>query len=270
MSDLGRNLALLCSFQPSIAEVCRRLGINRQQFNKYLNGSAAPSRRNLRTICDFFGVTESEIILEPSEFADLISIKNVNNKDCILGPAKAAVTALFNMSESMDRYEGFYYRYFPSYGTPGKFVKSLGCIKRVGKNFYWKNNETLRRDDGEINGGFGKWHGVFLSFADRLYLVEFDTATTASPISSSVFYPCHRSRLDYLIGVQTGAPLRRGRRPAVSRVVLEYLGKEIDIRACIAKCGLLTPGNPELDGRVLVMLDGENNRGVYFLEADEL
>ena len=270
MGDLGRNLALLCSFQPSIAEVCRRLGMNRQQFNKYLNGSAVPSRRNLRLICDFFGVTESEIILEAPEFSEIISIRNLNKEESVLGPANAAVNSLLRASEAMDRYEGFYYRYFPSYGYPGKFVKSLGCISRVGRNFFWKNNETLRRDDVDANSGFGKWHGIFLSFADRLYLVEYDTATMASPISSSIFYASYRSRVDYLIGVQTGTPLRRGRQPAVSRVVLEFLGKEIDIRACLKRCGLLTRGNPELEEKICGMLDGSKTRGVYFLEAEDL
>ena len=39
MSDyLGDNLKLLCSHYRSIAEVCRKLAINRAQFNRYLAG----------------------------------------------------------------------------------------------------------------------------------------------------------------------------------------------------------------------------------------
>ena len=54
------NLAYLCGFHASIAEVCRRLAINRQQFNKYLAGTSRPSRCNMRRICDMWGVTEPE------------------------------------------------------------------------------------------------------------------------------------------------------------------------------------------------------------------
>jgi hypothetical protein len=43
-SDFTHNLGLLCSYQRSIAEICRKLGFNRQQFNKYLAGSVMPSR----------------------------------------------------------------------------------------------------------------------------------------------------------------------------------------------------------------------------------
>ncbi|MDO6588357.1 helix-turn-helix transcriptional regulator [Salipiger sp. 1_MG-2023] len=59
------NLGFACSLLPSIAEVCRRVDINRQQFNKYLAGSVRPSRHNMRRICDFFGVTESELLMDP-------------------------------------------------------------------------------------------------------------------------------------------------------------------------------------------------------------
>ena len=58
---LSTNLTFACSFLPSIALVCRRIGINRQQFNKYLSGRVRPSRHNMRKICEFFGVTEGEL-----------------------------------------------------------------------------------------------------------------------------------------------------------------------------------------------------------------
>ena len=56
-TDFSANLNLLCSYQRSIAEVCRKLKLNRQQFNRYLNGQSRPSRHNMRRICDYFGVT---------------------------------------------------------------------------------------------------------------------------------------------------------------------------------------------------------------------
>ena len=41
--NLTSNLSLLCTYYDSIAQVCRLIGINRQRFNKYLNGTAFPS-----------------------------------------------------------------------------------------------------------------------------------------------------------------------------------------------------------------------------------
>lgn len=58
--DLPKNLRLLCSYHRSIAAVCRELGVNRSQFNRYLGGETMPSLRLMRRICDFFGVEESK------------------------------------------------------------------------------------------------------------------------------------------------------------------------------------------------------------------
>ncbi|MFV0665907.1 helix-turn-helix domain-containing protein [Denitromonas sp.] len=49
--DFARNLRLLCSYYKSIAEVCRRLNVNRPQFNRYLSGRYRPSANTLRRFC---------------------------------------------------------------------------------------------------------------------------------------------------------------------------------------------------------------------------
>ena len=66
---LGANLKLLCSHYRSIAEVCRKLSINRAQFNKYLSGQSRPTAHNLKRICDFFGVESYELGLPGEQFA---------------------------------------------------------------------------------------------------------------------------------------------------------------------------------------------------------
>ena len=51
------NLRLLCSYYPSIADVCRRLPINRAQFNRYLSGRYYPSHAALQRICHFLALS---------------------------------------------------------------------------------------------------------------------------------------------------------------------------------------------------------------------
>ena len=41
------NLRIVCDEQISVAHVCRKMEINRQQFNKYLSGQIYPSKFNL-------------------------------------------------------------------------------------------------------------------------------------------------------------------------------------------------------------------------------
>ena len=66
--DFARNLQTLCTAYRSISEICRQTGINRQQFGRYLNGVYRPSRFNLRRICEFFGVHESDLMLPVADF----------------------------------------------------------------------------------------------------------------------------------------------------------------------------------------------------------
>lgn len=60
----GQNLRILARDYPSISELCRDLGINRTQFNRYLAGESFPRPDVLYRICDFFD-TDARILLAP-------------------------------------------------------------------------------------------------------------------------------------------------------------------------------------------------------------
>ncbi|WP_368484323.1 helix-turn-helix domain-containing protein [Pseudooceanicola sp. HF7] len=60
----GANLRQLATTYPSVAGLCRDLGINRTQFNRYLSGESFPRPDVLHRICQFFG-TDARILLEP-------------------------------------------------------------------------------------------------------------------------------------------------------------------------------------------------------------
>lgn len=60
----GENLRTLCAGAPSIAGLCRELGINRTQFNRYLAGESFPRPDVLHRICAYFQV-DARILLEP-------------------------------------------------------------------------------------------------------------------------------------------------------------------------------------------------------------
>lgn len=62
--QFGENLRLLCSRKKSIAQVARDLGINKVQFNRYLNGESYPKPYVLQSICSYFDVN-ARIMLEP-------------------------------------------------------------------------------------------------------------------------------------------------------------------------------------------------------------
>lgn len=65
----GRNLRRLCVPYRSVSDLCRQLGINRTQFNRYLSGESFPRPDVLHLICKFFDV-DARILLEPLEALD--------------------------------------------------------------------------------------------------------------------------------------------------------------------------------------------------------
>ena len=60
----GRNLRLLCQPYASVSALCRELGINRTQFNRYLSGESFPRPDILQRICAYFKV-DARILLQP-------------------------------------------------------------------------------------------------------------------------------------------------------------------------------------------------------------
>ena len=60
--SLAANLRLAASFLPSVSQLCRDIGLNRQQVNKYLNGHSHPSPYNLRRIAAYLGLDPTFLI----------------------------------------------------------------------------------------------------------------------------------------------------------------------------------------------------------------
>ena len=66
--NFADNLRALCTRHGSIAAVCRALGMNRQQFNKYLSGSTLPNVATLEKICGFFRIESESLFHDPAGF----------------------------------------------------------------------------------------------------------------------------------------------------------------------------------------------------------
>lgn len=264
----SQNLAHLCGYYRSIAEVCRRVSINRQQFNKYLSGQARPSRHNMRRICDFFGVTESEILLESPRFIELVSLRRqpMAGDETMAEPLRH-IEALYRESGSLARYAGYYFRYFYSFGYPGRIIKSLGVISELDGKYFWKNLEISQRDASGRPISVSKYDGVAMLLSGRIYIVEYESLLRNS-ITQVTLYPAFHTRVDYLTGIQTGGPVRRGRKPAASRVMLEHLGRNIDVRKALMQCD--TFPEERIDPEIRRLIQNDIKPGQYVLEMEQL
>ena len=266
--DFRQNLALLCSYFPSISEVCRKLDINRQQFNKYLAGSARPSRHNMRRICDFFGVSEAELLMEAHQFEEIIALKRKPVQQAELSRPMRHLDRLYQRCQSLEKYVGYYFRYFYSFGNPGQVIRSLALVYNEDDRYFWKNIEVLRDPGTGRTSGLNKYEGALFYLADRIYILEYESIEL-NTITQATLYPSHRNRLDMLLGIQTGGPTRRGRKPGASKVALEYLGRSIDVRAALRRTGLFDPQDGAVRPDILNLIDNRIATGSYVMDVEE-
>lgn len=268
MSSFAPNLTLLCGHYRSIAEVCRRIGINRQQFNKYLSGQVHPSRHNMQRLCDFFGVTQSEILMDTARLSELVGLRNRPMDKAQLDLPLRHLDRIFARAQPVDRYSGYYFRYFYSFGNKGCIIRSLARIVIRENRGYFKNIEVLRDPDTRQWTGNNKYEGVVFQLAERIQVIEYETKELNS-VTQMTLYPSYRQRIDVLMGVQTGGPTRRGRKPGASRVAMEFLGTEINLRRALRQTGLFRPDDPTLREDIVRAITNEIRDGDFVLEVDE-
>lgn len=124
-SVFGRNLRELTAGESSIADLCRRIGINRTQFNRYLAGEAFPRPDVLQRICDHFAV-DARILLEPLADirADWRQRLAQRLRDIAMPPE----------ARPFDHYlmpDGIYRFWRRSFTNPGQYVSGLWRVHTV-------------------------------------------------------------------------------------------------------------------------------------------
>jgi hypothetical protein len=248
--NFATNLRLLCGRHRSVSEVCRRLAINRQQFNKYLAGASLPSSATLGRICAFFAIDQGDILLAPAEFAALAGARPQERGPVpppLFAPTVDRIASHFpDSSRKLERYVGYYFCYYCSPAYPRKVIKSLSRICRSGDHFYDRTIERLvdkRRPQARFS--VCKYTGSVVHTEDRIYIAHSNLFLNQT-MSLVVFYPSYRATLQYLSGVFVSVSSGPGRQPFASRVVYHYLGPTIDRRRALASCGLYPIDSAEI------------------------
>ncbi|QEO78859.1 helix-turn-helix domain-containing protein [Pseudomonas brassicacearum] len=243
------NLKQLCRHYRSIADVCRKLKFNRGQFNRYLSGHSFPTAFNLKRICDFFGVEEYEIAMPTDQFIRLIGGQPRRSLRApeMSGPQRALEHLKQSSSPRVKVLTGYYHEYHYAMSDPGHIVCSLVHIHEKDGDFIYERNERLQsRTRGSEDFECYRYMGIVYYLQDRVFLIDYETLTS-NEISQTILIPSFKSRITRLNGLKMGVSTCDHRTPVCSRVVWDFLGKDIDLHSAYNRIRLHRRDTEEID-----------------------
>lgn len=248
MSNLKINLRFACSTRKSVSEICRDIGINRQQFNRYLNGEAEPSPYNLIRIAGLFDLTPEQFHGPTEAFRQFLvqSAKKPSASDGLLDAFPGDISAL-------RRHLGYYQTYHLSLSWPGQVVCSCVRVEEANGVVTSKSIERIRDLAHDVIQ-LSKYSGMLTFWRNRIFMVERSMA--AEPlVAQTILTPFEIHQKVYLKGVTMGVSWRNGNRPYASRMIWRYLGRDTDRRAMLKRCGTLEMGHRQLPATVREFLE---------------
>ncbi|MGO3343994.1 MAG: helix-turn-helix domain-containing protein [Marinomonas sp.] len=243
--DFKDNLRLLCSYYKSTSEVCRRLGINRPQFNRYLSGTNRPSANTMRRFCDFFGVEHYEIVLPHHQFLRLVQVRPSAQVQDVSTEIEHWDRLNVLGQSGLGKYLGYYFEYYFSMAQPGKILRTLICIEEIAGKVYYQRTERLL-EAGRPKPFHNIYKGMVQLLSDRIFLMDYETVTGVE-MTQTILFPSFKSRVDRLNGLRLGVSGSGERMPCCARVVYEYLGLRVDRHSALKLCGLYDKDSEEIE-----------------------
>ena len=253
--DLVANLRFAASFLPSVSRLCRDIGLNRQQVNKYLSGASRPSPYNLRRIAAYFGIEPEDLAGPRERFARIWRQRGslpAVQRDPLRLPEHLR-DAFLRPDIDAERFLGVCHCYINSFSWPGHVLR---YVMRIGRAGSWIVTKSVGRYAAEPDSGeryLMKCAGVATMQAHLLTIIE-QQLLGAPTLSTTILQPTYRSDVGVLSGVCLDTPVGGARRPVASRVVFRYLGRHADLRAAMGQTAVLAPDSPAIDLRIRRLL----------------
>lgn len=175
-SVFAKNLRMKTAEHGSIADVCRGVGINRQQFNKYLAGSSFPNALTMRKICTFLNIQEQSLFIDDDSDSKNSSLPYDEvglHKGELLG-FRSSLKKSFDFKVK-NLPVGLYYCFVPLHNVPGMLVRSLIVITQNGKFKNFMRLTKIRSTEGGSKPLVrGRHTGIVCANGTEIYFIGFN------------------------------------------------------------------------------------------------
>ncbi len=250
MGNFAENLRSICADYGSIAKVCREIGINRQQFNRYLNGGGVPSAHNLRRIARHFDLSEADLFSDHDEFTrrHIHNQKRSANEpvDLMIGPFR-------DQTQALRRYLGFYHSHFQTPTWDGMILRSLIWLYEKDGYVMSRSVERVSAKDGSVRQK-SRYEGMVSQRGNRVYVVEHEMVREGS-IVETILTPSHRQQVNFLRGITIGVAWRPHVSPYASRSIWKRIDNKVTLREALKACGAFSHQSRHLDPMVRTYLN---------------
>ena len=248
---LGANLRRLTRDAVSISALCRDLGINRTQFNRYLAGESFPRPDVLHRICSFFEV-DARILLEPVELIDS------GRRDLLHHPKVAEFVGAGTASLSEELFPSGFYRFSRrSFMDDERFVQGLVYVQREDTFTFirgFEAKEAMRQQGLPNDKRTREFRGFLIPQEGGIAAL----VSRRNSMTTSFNYLARAQSFqnNYWVGytARTVPESMTGRR--VARLVYEYLGRNtVPVLAAARESGFCTADNLPPFHRAQLRLD---------------
>lgn len=238
----AENLRQLCAGRESISQVCRDLGINRQQFGKYLSGKLGASEKTLDAICAYFGVSKVDLL-----YMQLAPGSGGATKPA--SPSQVEQQLLGNLARSdpVRLRPGLYFCHYGATDFPDHFIRSLVSIRRVDGVMVFTRWFTTYPVTGRSASFNQRTDGLVVQHDTHITLLGQDTAR-AFPPSMVRLSPIDSHNM-ILTGINLVSMPLLGTTSA--RCTLTNASPALSLRQAMKMCGIRSYAEDKLDELVV-------------------
>lgn len=217
---LGANLRQLSQQAASISALCRDLGINRTQYNRYLAGESFPRPDVLHRICTYFGV-DARILLEPVE-----NIDRAENS-MLLNPAISEYLGGTARALSEEEFPSGFFRFTRrSFMEDDAYVQGLIYVFRNGGGTFLRGFEAkdaMKAQGLPTDPGTREFRGTVIPQEDGVAALVSRKGATTTSFNYLARIPTFEN--NFWVGYVTRTVRENVAGRRVERLVYEHLGR---------------------------------------------
>lgn len=218
---LGANLRQLSRKAVSISALCRELGINRTQYNRYLAGESFPRPDVLHRICSYFGV-DARILLEPVD-----KIEN-GGAGLLQHPAVVEYVGMASRELKEEEFPNGFYRFTRrSFMDEQMFLQGLIYVFRSQGGTFLKGFEAkdaMRQQGLPTDPSTREFRGAVLPQEDGVAALVSRKGATTATFNYLARIPSFEN--NFWIGYVTRTVRENVAGRRVERLVYEHLGDD--------------------------------------------